>query len=44
MALAQVLNRFNLSPQVASDMRDAVVEKIYLAQETTKWGTDPKTG
>ena len=37
MALAQVLGRFNLSPQVASDMRDAVVEKIYLAQETTKW-------
>ena len=37
MALAQVLGRFNLSPQVAADMRDAVVEKIYLAQETTKW-------
>jgi chloramphenicol 3-O-phosphotransferase len=37
MVLAQVLGRFNLSPQTAADMRDAVVEKIYLAQETTKW-------
>ena len=37
MVKAQVAKRFNLKPQQLDDFTDAVVEKMYLGQETTKW-------
>ena len=37
MVKAQVIGRFNISSQAAQDFTDDVIEKIYLAQETTKW-------
>jgi len=37
MVKAQVAKRFNLSPQQLDGFTDAVVEKMYLGQETTKW-------
>ena len=37
MVRAQVAKRFNLKPQQLDGFTDAVVEKMYLGQETTKW-------
>ena len=37
MVDTQIGNRFNLRPQVKQDLRDDVIERIYKAQETTKW-------
>ena len=37
MVDTQISNRFNLRPQVKQDLRDDVIERIYKAQETTKW-------
>ena len=37
MVKAQIIGRFNISDQAANDFTDEVVERIYLAQETTKW-------
>ena len=37
MIKAQIIGRFNISNQAAREFTDDVVEKIYLAQETTKW-------
>jgi len=37
MVKAQVAKRFNLRPQQLQGFTDAVVEKMYLGQETTKW-------
>ena len=37
MVKAQVAKRFNLKPQQLDGFTDAVVEKMYLGQETTKW-------
>ena len=37
MVKAQIIGRFNISSQAAQDFTDDVIEKIYLAQETTKW-------
>ena len=37
MVETQISNRFNLRPQVRQDLRDDVIERLYAAQETTKW-------
>ena len=37
MVEVQISNRFNLTPQTRQDLRDDVIERVYAAQETTKW-------
>lgn len=37
MAKAQIAKLYNLKPQQLNDFTDAVVEKMYLGQETTRW-------
>jgi len=37
MVKAQVAKRFNLRPQQLDGFTDAVIERMYLGQETTKW-------
>lgn len=37
MVKAQIIGRFNISKQAAQDFTDDVIEKLYLAQEPTKW-------
>ena len=44
MVEAQVSNRFNLSKDKKEELISDTIARIYAASETTKWGTDPKTG
>ena len=44
MVEAQVRNRFKLSNDKREEFISDVITKLIVAKETTKWGTDSKTG